>query len=459
LKSFKYSACSLKLCEMEENKNLNKIREEIFEKIREYYFLQEKKKFNPGKSIVFYSGAVMDEKETLSVVDTILDGWIGLSKKGEDLQNELKNLVGGKICYLTNSGSSSNLIAISSIAKKLGKGAEVIIPACSFPTTVNPIVQNNLMPVFIDSELGTYNSTPELIRQAISPKTGAIIITHTLGNPYPMDEVMKIAREYNLIVLEDCCDALGSKYKGMSCGGFGDLSTYSFYPPHHITMGEGGAVVINNEAFSKLVLSLRDWGRDCWCKPGVSNTCGKRFCWKLGDLPFGYDHKYIFSNIGYNLKPTELQAAIGIEQIKKLPIFEKKRKENFQILYNLFTKYAYFFILPKTLPDADPSWFSFPLTIKDNSKFSRLEFTQFLEENKIPTRTAFSGNITRQPAYSDVKYRISGNLKNSDKIMEDTFFLGIYPGITEEVMNHFCQKIKEFMENFKKRYHFQAKDI
>jgi len=443
---------------MEGKKDLGKIREEIFEKVREYHSVKEKKEFIPGKSTVFYSGTVMDEKETLSVVDTILDGWLGLSKKGEKLQNELKNFVGGKLCYLTNSGSSSNLVAITSIAKKLNRGAEVIIPACSFPTTVNPIVQNNLIPVFVDSELGTYNSTPELIRNAVTPKTGAIIIAHTLGNPYPMDEIMEIAREHNLFVLEDCCDALGSKYNGKPCGGFGDLSTYSFYPPHHITMGEGGAVVINNEIFSKLVPSFRDWGRDCWCKPGVSNTCGKRFCWKFGDLPYGYDHKYIFSNIGYNLKPTELQAAIGVEQFKKLPDFEKKRKENFQILYNLFSKYSNYFILPKALPDADPSWFSFPLTVKDNSIFSRLDFTNFLEENKIPTRTAFSGNITRHPAYSDVEYRISGDLKNSDKIMEDTFFLGIYPGITEEVMKHFCQKITEFMDGFQKKNHFLASE-
>jgi len=248
---------------------------------------------------------------------------------------------------------------------------------------------------------------------------------------------MEIAKEHNLYVIEDCCDALGSKYKNKTCGSFGDLSTYSFYPAHHITMGEGGAVIVNNEVFANLVLSFRDWGRDCWCKPGVSNTCGKRFKWKFDGIPFGYDHKFIFSNIGYNLKPTELQAAIGLEQIKKLSEFEKKRKENFKILYDLFLNYEDYFILPKSLPEAEASWFSFPLTIRDNSIFTRLDFTGFLEKNKISTRTFYSGNITKQPAYANVKYRISGKLTNCDKIMEGTFFLGIYHGgLTTDVMEY-----------------------
>lgn len=435
---------------MENMSDLEKIEKDILNSIKEYYSIQKEKPFVPGKSIIQYSGAILDENETISVVNTILTGWLGLSEKAEKLQNDLKTLIGGKSCFLTNSGSSSNLLALSSIKTKFQEGDEVIVPACSFPTTVNPIIQNNLIPVFIDSELGTYNATLEMIEEAISSKTKAIILAHTLGNPYPMDKIIELAEKHNLYVIEDCCDAIGSKYKNKACGSFGDLSTYSFYPAHHMTMGEGGAVIVNNDSLSKIVQSFRDWGRDCWCKPGLSNTCGKRFSWQLGDLPLGYDHKYIFSNIGYNLKPTELQAAIGVEQIKKLLHFEKKRKENFRILYNLFLNYENYFILPQSLPDADVSWFSFPLTIKNRSIFSRLDFTHFLEKNKIQTRTAFSGNIIKQPAYKNIKYRIANKLTNSDKILEDTFFLGIYPGISTEMMEYMCQKVREFMNDILK---------
>lgn len=421
-----------------------KIKQSILSSIREYYKQKKDQEFVKGQTRVQYSGAVLDENETIAVAETMLKGWLGLGEKGLQLEKSLKEIIGGKACFLTNSGSSANLLAISAI-KQTGKSkTEVIVPACSFPTTVNPIIQNSLTPVFIDCELGTYNPTPKMIEEALTEKTAAIALTHTLGNPCEIDKIAEIAKENNLLLLEDTCDALGSKYNNKPCGSFGDLSTYSFYPAHHMTMGEGGAVVINNPELIRIVQSLRSWGRDCWCNPGVSNTCGKRFEWQLGDLPYGYDHKYIFTTIGYNMKPTELQAAIGLEQIKKLPSFESARKNNFTILYKTFKKYEDIFILPKSLPQADPSWFSFPITIRDGS-LKREQITGFLEESKIETRTVFSGNIVRQPAYKNADYKISGSLINSDKIMKDTFFLGVYPGITENMMDYMVSKIEEFM--------------
>jgi CDP-6-deoxy-D-xylo-4-hexulose-3-dehydrase len=401
------------------------------------------------------SGKVLDKDDLFNLIDVSLDMWLTAGRFAEEFEKEFPKLLGRKYCALVNSGSSANLIAISALTSyKLGErrlkpGDEVITVAAGFPTTVTPIIQNNLIPVFIDVDIGTYNVNVKQLENAISEKTKTIFLAHTLGNPFDVDKVMEIAKKYNLWLIEDNCDALGSKYGGKYTGTFGNISTFSFYPAHCITMGEGGAVLTDDPELYKIICSFRDWGRDCWCPPGKDNTCGKRFNWKLGDLPFGYDHKYIYSHLGYNLKATDFQAAIGLTQLKKLPEFIIRRKENFKLLYESFKKECLdeYFILPKWLPQSEPSWFGFPLTIKDDISFDRKELIEFLEKNKIGTRLLFAGNIIKQPAFtnSEINYKVFGKLKNTDKIMKDTFWVGVWPRIGEKEIEYIVGKFREFI--------------
>ena len=429
-----------------------KLREEIFEKVKQIYKIRkENEKFVPGKTRINYAGRVYDEKEIISLVDASLDFWLTTGRYAKQFEEEFAKFLGVKYCLLTNSGSSANLLAISALTspkleeRKLKSGDEVITTACGFPTTVNPIVQNNLIPVFIDVDLGTYNIQVDKIEEAITERTKAIFIPHTLGNPAELNKITEIVKKYDLWFIEDNCDSLGSKYNDKYTGTFGDISTCSFYPAHHITMGEGGAVLTNNSLLKKIIASFRDWGRDCWCEPGCDNTCRKRFNWQFGTLPFGYDHKYIYSHIGYNLKITDMQAAVGVEQLKKLPEFIKARKRNWKLLYNGLKKYEKYFILPKIEKEADPSWFGFLLTICKDVKFTKNDIVKYLEEHKIATRLLFAGNITRHPSFKDVNYRIYKDLTNTDYIMNNTFWIGVYPGMNEEIINYMLKCFEKFI--------------
>ena len=437
-------------------KNRN-LRKEIFNLVAEYYAEKRKlKPFIPGETYIKYAGRVYDEKEMISLVDSALDFWLTAGRFAKQFEEKFAKFLGVKHCILTNSGSSANLLAISALTSpKLGErrlkpGDEVITIACAFPTTVNPIIQNNLIPVFVDVDVGTYNIQTDKIEGAISNKTKAIFLAHTLGNPFNLDKILEICKKYNLWLIEDNCDALGSKYNGQYTGTFGSIATFSFYPPHHITMGEGGALVTNDVQLKRLIESFRDWGRDCWCEPGCDNTCGKRFKWKLGSLPFGYDHKYIYTHIGYNLKITDMQAAIGVEQLKKLTLFIKARKKNFKFLYEGFKKFDKYFILPKIEPKADPSWFGFLITVRKDAGFTRDEIVKYLENNRIATRMLFAGNIIRHPSFEDIKYRIYGNLNNTDFITNNTFWLGVYPGLSSEMIEYIINKIEEFIKKREK---------
>jgi len=432
------------------------LRTQIQELVKKYYDCRfGKSPQEVGLPSVRYAGRVFDESEMVSLVDASLDFWLTAGRFSEEFESNLASFLGIDVTFLVNSGSSANLLAMSALTspllgdKRLRTGDEVITVAAGFPTTVNPIVQNNLIPVFVDVQLGTYNTSLELVKQALSPKTRAIFIAHTLGNPYDIAGICALAKEHNLYLLEDCCDALGSTYNGKKLGTFGDISTFSFYPAHHITMGEGGAVATNNELLARALKSLRDWGRDCYCNGGENDTCGQRFSGQHGSLPMGYDHKYVYSHIGYNLKVTDMQAAIGVEQLKKLPGFCQKRKENFSYWKNGFEKFSDYFILPYALPGADPAWFAFPISIKEDAGFSRTDLTKYLARHKIETRNLFAGNIIRQPAYADVNYRVSGSLVNTDFIMNNTFFLGTYPGMTELQIDYVLEKIQEFIESKK----------
>lgn len=430
------------------------LKEKIFRLVEEYYELKfRNRKFEAGKDVVKYAGRVFDEKELKLLIDSSLDFWLTSGRYAEEFEKKFSDFVGVKYAMLTNSGSSANLLALTSLTshllgdKRLKPGDEVITIAAGFPTTLNPIIQNNLIPVFVDVDIPTYNINVNELERAITPRTRAIMIAHTLGNPFNLEKVMEIKRKYNLWLIEDCCDALGSIYDGKMVGTFGDVATCSFYPAHHITMGEGGIVFTNNDRIARAVVSIRDWGRDCYCKVGVSNTCGKRFSGKYGDLPYGYDHKYVYSHIGYNLKITDMQAAIGVAQIEKLPRFIKIRRENFSKWYKIFKKYEKYFILPQATEKSDPSWFGFPLSVKPESIFTRNELTNYLSKNKIETRNLFAGNLIRQPAYLNIEKRVYGDLKNTDFIMNSTFFIGTYPGITESMMEYVDRKISEFIKS------------
>ncbi|MCM8758625.1 MAG: lipopolysaccharide biosynthesis protein RfbH [Candidatus Omnitrophica bacterium] len=430
-----------------------RLMKEIFEKVKELYFLKKRKEqFVTGVTHIPYAGRVYDEKELINLVDASIEFWLTEGRYSKEFGEKLARFFGIKYCILTNSGSSANLLAISALTspllkeKRLKPGDEVITTACGFPTTLNPIIQNNLVPVFIDIELGNYNIQVEKIEKAITKKTKAVFIAHTLGNPVDLDKIMKIVKKYKLWFIEDNCDSLGSKYKGKYTGTFGHISTCSFYPAHHITTGEGGAVLTNNPILKKIILSFRDWGRDCWCETGCDNSCGKRFSWKLGKLPYGYDHKYIYSHIGYNLKMTDLQAAIGIAQLEKLPGFIKTRRKNFSKLFEFFKKYEKYFVLPQWEKDSEPAWFGFPLLIKKDAPFSRSEIVNYLENNKIATRMLFGGNLLRQPAYQGIIRKTIGNLKNTDYVMNNLFWIGVYPGITEEKMKYILNTFDKFMQ-------------
>ncbi|MEW6606609.1 MAG: lipopolysaccharide biosynthesis protein RfbH [bacterium] len=428
-----------------ENKDL---KSEIFEMVTRYYEEKHKHKpFIPGKTHIPYAGRVYNEEEIIFLVDSALDFWLTTGRFAEQFEKELSKFLGVKHCILTNSGSSANLLSVSALTspklgeKRLKPGDEVITIACGFPTTVNPIIQNNLVPVFIDVDIGSYNIQSDKIEEALSEKTKAIFLAHTLGNPFDLNKIMSIAQKYNLWVIEDNCDALGSKYNDKYTGTFGQIGTLSFYPAHHITMGEGGALVTNDTQLKRLIESFRDWGRDCWCEPGNDNTCGKRFSQQLGRLPFGYDHKYIYSHIGYNLKITDMQAAIGVAQLKKLPSFIEARKKNFNLLYQGLKEYEEVFILPQPTSNSQPSWFGFPITVRQKAKFSRAKIVNHLEKNNIATRMLFGGNLVKQPAYQNVNYRLIDSLKNTDFVMDNTFWLGVYPGLTEEMIEFILKTI------------------
>lgn len=410
--------------------------------------------FIAGVTPIKVSGRVFDEREIVNAVNASLEFWLTEGHFAEEFCKKLTKFLGVKLATITNSGSSANLAAFSALTSpKLGNrrvtpGDEVITVACSFPTTVNPIIQYGAIPVFIDIDVATRNAIPELIERAVSKKTRAIIMAHTLGNPFDIDRVMKMARKYKLWVIEDCCDALGAKYKGKYVSTFGDLATFSFYPAHQITMGEGGAVVTNNPDLFMLVNSFCEWGRDCWCRTGQDNRCGRRFKFQLGELPYGYDHKYTYSHIGYNLKATDIQAAIGLAQLDKLPAFISKRRSNFDYLYRHFKKYGTYFVLPSWLQESEPCWFGFMLSVRESAPFSRLEIVNFLQNNKIETRSLFAGNLLRHPAYSSVDHRVVGNLINSDLIMDRGFWIGVYPGIDKIQLKYVVSKFEEFLAKY-----------
>ena len=437
-----------------DEENDKQLRENILALVKEYVNSKPPEKFIPGKTWIRYAGRVFDSDEYTNLVDAALDGWITAGRYSEDFEYEPAKYLGVYSSLIVNSGSSANLVALSSLTSpSLGKdrvvpGDEVITVAAGFPTTVNPIVQNGAVPVFVDVDEETYNINVNEIEEAMSEKTKAIMIAHTLGNPFDIDRVMKFAHEHNLYLIEDNCDALGSKYKDKMTGTFGDLSTLSFYPAHHITMGEGGAVNTNNPNMEKMSRSFRDWGRDCYCETGASDSCGMRFTQKFGDLPLGYDHKYVYSHIGYNLKATDLQAAIGLAQLQKINHFVDVRKKNFRFLSERLRDYGEQFILPKSLPDSDPSWFAFPLTVRPGMGFSRKQIVDHLESHKIMTRTLFAGNLTKHPAYLGIDKRIASSLTVTDNIMNNAFFIGVYPGITEEMLNFIGDVFDEFMRKY-----------
>ena len=430
------------------------IREKISGLVAELYETKfSGSEYLPGTTPIRYAGRVFDEKEMQSLVDSSLDFWLTEGRYAEEFQAAFAEFVDTEYAILTNSGSSANLLAFTALTshlfgeKRIKPGDEVLTVAAGFPTTVNPIIQNGCIPVFVDVELGTYNVNIAEIEKAISKKTKAIMLAHTLGNPYNLEYIMEIVKKYNLWLIEDCCDALGSTYKGKPVGTFGHVATCSFYPAHHITVGEGGMVFTNDDNIAKAVISIRDWGRDCYCKGGENNTCGKRFTGQYGNLPKGFDHKYVYSHIGYNLKVTDMQAAIGVEQLKKLPVFIEKRKQNFQRWFDVFSRYADHFILPEPTPNSDPAWFAFPLSVKEGCTFSRTELTNFLALKGIETRNLFAGNLIKQPAYLNICKRVESNLKYTDFIMKNTFFLGTYPGLKAEMIEFAFGVIDNFVNN------------
>jgi CDP-6-deoxy-D-xylo-4-hexulose-3-dehydrase len=417
------------------------------------YFLEAfpAQEFKPGQSPVPVSGKVIGAGDLSAVVDSALDSWFTTGRFAEDFERKLARFVGVRCASLVNSGSSANLLALSALTspklgdRRLRPGDEVITVAAGFPTTVNPIFQNRLVPVFVDVTVPTYEIDVSQLEAARSEKTRAVMVAHTLGNVFDLDAVTAFVKKYDLWLVEDCCDALGSTWKGRKVGTFGDIATLSFYPAHHITMGEGGAVLTEKPNLQLLIDSFRDWGRDCWCDPGKDNTCGKRFDWQLGSLPCGYDHKYTYSHIGYNLKATDMQAALGASQIAKLPHFIERRKENFQHLLDGLKTLEDFLILPKATAGSDPSWFGFPIGVREDAPFKRADLTGALEANKIGTRLLFGGNLLRQPAYEGCEYRAVGHLPNSDFVMNNVFWIGVYPGLDRTMLDFVAGTIKEFV--------------
>jgi len=407
--------------------------------------------FRPGSDLVHYAGRVFDAEELVNLVDASLDFYLTANRYAEQFESEFADILGLSNALLVNSGSSANLVALTSLTSpKLGErrlkpGDEVITVAAGFPTTVAPILQNQLIPVFVDVNLGDYTAIPERLAEAIGPKTRAIMMAHTLGVPFNLDVATALAREHDLWLVEDNCDALGSRYRGQLTGAFGHLATFSFYPAHHITMGEGGCVVTDDELLARIARSVRDWGRDCYCAGGENNTCGKRFGQQFGALPYGYDHKYVYSHIGYNLKVTDMQAAIGCAQLAKLESFIVKRKANHGRLMEILWPYEDRLILPSATEHSDPSWFAFVITVRDDAGFTRADLVRFLEVNRIETRNLFSGNLLRHPAFQDIPRRVVGDLANSDLITRNTFFIGVYPGIGEPQLDYIADVFARFM--------------
>lgn len=429
----------------------DRIKEKIKDQVRKYLESLDRQMFSAGQTYIRSSGVDWEVDDVLSLVDTVLSLNYADGAMAYEFERLLAGVVKQRFVTLCNSGSSANLLALSALTSKefgdkaLKKGDEVIVVAAGFPTTTNPVLQNGLTPVFVDISLPTYNALPFAIEEAVSDKTRAIFIAHTLGNPYKAQDVRDIADRNNLWVIADCCDALGAEHKGQPLPFWADISTFSFYPAHHITMAEGGAVATNNPRINKIVRSFRDWGKDCWCKPGKDNTCGKRYGWCLGDLPQGFDHKYIFSEVGYNLKATDLQAALGVSQIKKLPRFVDARNRTWEFYREQFDSLKEFFVLPEPTSFSKPSWFGFLLTVRDSAPFTRNDLAQYLEENKIGTRMLFAGNLTKHPAYIDQKYRISGVLKKTDIVMNGSLWLGVSPVVTPEMRNYVAEKMFEFV--------------
>lgn len=430
---------------------MSNIKSQILELVEQY--AQEKyrpQSFIAGESIIPPSGKVIGKEELMNMVEASLDGWLTTGRFNTAFEKKLAEFLGVKFALSVNSGSSANLVAFCTLTSpKLGeraikKGDEVISVAAGFPTTVNPALQFGAVPVFVDVDLATHNINANLIEAAISPKTKAIMLAHTLGNPFNLDKVTEICKKYNLWLVEDTCDALGATYNGQKVGTFGDIGTLSFYPAHHITMGEGGAVFTNNAQLKAIAESFRDWGRDCYCAPGMDNTCGCRFSQQHGDLPFGYDHKYVYAHAGYNLKITDMQAACGLAQLDKLEGFIKKRRENFAYLNERLQTLSGFIHLPEATPNSEPSWFGFPITLKDGCGTDRVQLIQYLDQHKIGTRLLFAGNLIRQPYFKDVNYRVVGSLENTDKTMRDTFWIGIFPGLGIEHFDYVAEKFEEF---------------
>jgi len=430
---------------MHEGKDIEK---ELFKLIKKAFDEKRKEEFIPGKTVIHYAWAIYDYREIYAVLKSLMSGWLGLGRYGKRFEKEFSEFLGIKYAVLTNSGSSANLLAVEAL--KLPRGSEAITPATTFPTTVNPLIQKGIKPVFIDVNLGTYNVDASEVENAITKNTKLIMLPHTLGNPNEMDAIMDLAEDNELYVIEDACDALGSKYDGKYVSTFGNLGTFSFYAAHHITMGEGGAVVTNDEELALRVRSLRDWGRACVCDVCKTSLNPNAYCpLRHLESPIpDYDKRYTYINIGYNLKPLDLQAAFGLEQIKRLPYFMRLRKRNFKILYNSLLDFEDYFILPESLPKADPCWFAFPLTVRDEAPFSRKEIVEYLEKHKIMTRPLFAGNILKQPAYVNIDCRVHGELTNCEKIMKSSFFVGIHPGINEEKLNYMVDVFREFIRKY-----------
>lgn len=407
--------------------------------------------FLPGASVVPPSGKLLDAAELKNMVEASLDGWLTTGRFNAEFEKKLAAFIGVKHLITVNSGSSANLVAFSTLTSpKLGeraiqRGDEVIGVAAGFPTTVNPILQFGAVPVFVDVDRLTHNIDASKIEAAIGPKTKAIMLAHSLGNPFNLDVVTALCKKYKLWLVEDCCDALGTTYRGQMVGTFGDIATLSFYPAHHITMGEGGAVFTNNDELKTIAESFRDWGRDCYCQPGKDNTCGKRFCQQLGDLPYGYDHKYTYSHLGYNLKITDMQAACGLAQLDKAPQFIQARKDNFAFLKDRLKDCEEFLNLPEATEHSDPSWFGFPITLKENCPVTRLDLLTYLDQNKVGTRLLFAGNLTRQPYMMGAHYRVSGDLTNTDNVMNNTFWIGVQPSLTPAMLEFVAQKIESYL--------------
>jgi CDP-6-deoxy-D-xylo-4-hexulose-3-dehydrase len=431
--------------------NKESLRKEILQLVEQYGALSpDISSFRRGESTIPPSGKVIGSGELRMMTDAVLDGWLTAGRFNEKFEKKLGEYLSVKHVLTTNSGSSANLLAFTALTSpKLGDraiqpGDEVITVAAGFPTTVNPMLQNNCVPVFVDVDIPTYNINTDLLEEAYSKKTKAVMIAHTLGNPYNLKAVKAFTEKYNLWLIEDCCDALGSEYNGQRVGSFGDIGTLSFYPAHHITMGEGGAVFTNNSKLRKCIESFRDWGRDCYCQPGCDNTCEKRFSWQLGDLPSGYDHKYTYSHLGYNLKITDMQAACGLAQLDQVDEFVQTRKDNFSYLTEKLQSLTDYLILPEATENSAPSWFGYPITIKQNAGTSRVMLLKYLDQYNIGTRLLFAGNLTKQPYFEGRKYRIVGNLENTDIIMNQTFWLGVYPGLCNEQLDYIVDRLETY---------------